>query len=122
LKIAGHPDVLDILYYILADAGYDVIRSEGHDVISRIAELPPDLILLDHRLQIAWGADICRRLKDSEATRTIPVIMMSATLYLEETSKKAGADDHLAKPFDMVDVLEKVNYHLQTSRPSHGTA
>ncbi|HEY9000855.1 MAG TPA: response regulator [Mucilaginibacter sp.] len=117
LLVEDDPDVLDILYYILADAGYQVTRSDGHDVMHRIAELPPGLILLDHRLQVAWGADICRRLKNSESTRAIPVIMMSATMYLEETAKTAGADDHLAKPFDLEDLLNKVGRHLQTNQP-----
>lgn len=116
LLVEDDPDVLDILYYILADAGYQVIRSDGHDVMQKIAELPPDLIVLDHRLQVAWGSDICRQLKDSESTRAIPIIMISATLHLEEIAKAAGANDHLAKPFDMIDVLNKVSQHLQTDR------
>lgn len=118
LLVEDDPDVLDILYYILSDAGYLVTRSDGQEVIRKIAELPPNLILLDHRLQTAWGADICRQLKDSDTTRAIPVIMMSATLHLEEMAKMVGADDHLAKPFDMDYLLEKVGQHLQTDQPN----
>jgi len=106
--VEDDPDILDILYYILTDAGYEVQRSQGDDAMQQIQALPPDLVLLDHRLQARWGSEICKQLKASPVTKQTPVIMVSATMHLEETARMAGADDFLKKPFDMEELLTLV--------------
>lgn len=106
--VEDDPDILDILYYILTDAGYEVQRSQGDDVMQQIDNQLPDLILMDQRLQANWGSEICKQLKASPDTKQVPVIMVSATMHLEETARIAGADDFLKKPFDMHELLNLV--------------
>jgi DNA-binding response OmpR family regulator len=108
LLVEDDPDIFDILYYILVEAGYQVIKSNGHDVIQEVIKMLPDLVLLDYRLYMVWGSDICRELKACETTRDIPVVMISAAMQLEEVAKKAGADDYLRKPFDLEALLDKI--------------
>ncbi|NHA02640.1 response regulator transcription factor [Mucilaginibacter sp. HC2] len=115
LLVEDDQDILDILYYIFSDEGYRVERSLGDHVINEVGVFQPDLILLDHRLQVAWGADICRELKASPHTRHIPVIMMSAVRELEAIAQEAGADGHLPKPFDMEQLLGVVRWWLQAT-------
>jgi CheY-like chemotaxis protein len=62
---------------------------------------------LEERLQ-KDGRDIVKRLKSQEATRNVPVIMFSAHLNAEKSARKAGADDFVAKPFEMDEVLAKI--------------
>ncbi|SEN03179.1 two-component system, OmpR family, phosphate regulon response regulator PhoB [Mucilaginibacter gossypiicola] len=115
LLVEDDQDILDIIYYLLTDEGYEVVRSKGAGVLEEVIKYKPDLVLLDHRLQIAWGADICQALKADPTTRQIPVVMMSATMGLEETARNAGADDILAKPFDIADILKLVATYLGTA-------
>lgn len=108
LLVEDDQDILDIIYYLLTDEGYLVLRSTGTDVTEQARSGQPDLVLLDHRLQTCWGADICRALKADPATSQIPVVMMSATRDLRQTAQDAGADGILEKPFDMMELLALV--------------
>jgi CheY-like chemotaxis protein len=68
----------------------------------------PDLILLDVLLSGADGRDICKQLKNNPLTKNIPIIMISAHPGAAKTIKKAGADDYVAKPFEMDELLQKI--------------
>lgn len=108
LLIEDDVDILDIIYYMLSEDGYMVLRSTGEDALSLAQEKVPDLILLDHRLENIWGSDICRALKQDFRTKAIPVIMISAAMRLEQTATAAGADAILHKPFGMEELLDLV--------------
>ncbi|OOQ60424.1 hypothetical protein BC343_25770 [Mucilaginibacter pedocola] len=108
LLVEDDQDILDIMFYMLSDEGYQVLRSSGEDALDQAITGKPDLILLDHRLQTGWGADICRVLKSDTSTKNIPVVMVSAAMHMEETAREAGADGVLHKPFDMHQLLNLV--------------
>ena len=72
----------------------------------------PDLILLDVLLSGKDGREIVKRLKSQEETRHIPVIMFSAHPSAEKTARAAGADDFVAKPFEMDEILAKIAKHV----------
>ena len=72
----------------------------------------PDLILLDLLLSGKDGREIVKYLKSQEETRHIPVIMLSAHPSAEETARLAGADDFVAKPFDIVVLLTRIAQYL----------
>jgi DNA-binding response OmpR family regulator len=67
-----------------------------------VAETPPDLILLDVLMPGIDGIEVCRRLKDDEATRLIPVVIMTALTGTDDRIRgvEAGADDFLSKAVD----------------------
>jgi CheY-like chemotaxis protein len=54
------------------------------------------------------GRDVCKKLKQNDLTKNIPVIMVSASRDIERSAINAGADDFLAKPFEMNDLLQKI--------------
>jgi class 3 adenylate cyclase len=70
--------------------------------VDRVAQDPPDLILLDVMMPVMDGFQACRLLKDDEDTRLIPIVIMTALHAVEDRIKgaEAGADDFLTKPVD----------------------
>ena len=106
------PAILDSLRMILELYHFTVETIADGIVVSKIKTLKPQLLLLDVSMPGVDGRDICRKLKSIAATKHIPVIMISANVGLEESMKESGADDYLAKPFEMNDLISKVNKHL----------
>ncbi|MBA2679074.1 MAG: response regulator [Ktedonobacteraceae bacterium] len=105
------PGIGDVLHLLLEEAGYDVeIQGDGH-AVQQMQEPFPDLLLLDIRLAGTDGRTICRSLKSQEATRALPIILLSASKEIRQIAREAGADDFLAKPFEMGELLALVaNY------------
>lgn len=81
--------------------------SDGQAVLNNAFE-HPDLFILDKQLSGADGLDICRFLKDQESTRHIPIVFLSASPNIYRLAKEAGAEDALAKPFNIHELREKV--------------
>jgi DNA-binding response OmpR family regulator len=106
------PAILDCLQIILEDADYTVEISSNGDTIPKVHRFHPDLILLDVWMSGEDGRNICRKLKSQTGTRDIPIIMISATSYIEDSTKEAGAEDFLPKPFHMNDLLNKVEQYI----------
>ena len=69
----------------------------------------PDLFLLDIMLPDGNGIDLCRELKEDEKTNMIPVVLMSAHA---DISRIEGADDFIAKPFDVDELLKRIQRQL----------
>jgi DNA-binding response OmpR family regulator len=105
--------VREMLKMIFEKAGYEIeISSDGQSVYYQQREWP-DLFLLDKHLLKYDGLEICRYLKSRDQTRTIPVIMLSATPGVEPLAREAGADDFMEKPFNSALLMTKVSKLLQ---------
>jgi len=107
------PAILDAISMILEDAGYYVETTVNGETMKSMHTNPPDLLLLDIWMSGQDGRKICRYLKSQENTRKIPIVMISASKDADEMAKKAGADDFIAKPFDMDDLLERVEKYVK---------
>ena len=95
---------------VLEEEGHTVkIISEDEEVDAAIKEFSPDLIILDILLSGSDGRDICKRLKEDEITKHIPIILSSAHQDIEKDVIVYKADDVLAKPFELDDLFSKVN-------------
>jgi DNA-binding response OmpR family regulator len=102
------PGIVDAIEMLLEFEGYQVTSTvDGATVLDMKDELP-DLLLLDIWMSGEDGRDICKKLKQIETTKNIPVIMISASRDIKESAMSAGADDFLAKPFEMNDLLDKI--------------
>jgi DNA-binding response OmpR family regulator len=113
------PSNLDILHRILEAAGYTVSGvPSGHLVLEIAQRVVPDLILLDESMPGMDGFEVCRRLKQMEATQEIPVIFLTAREEREErlAGLRVGGVDYIVKPFQVEEVLARVRTHLQVSR------
>jgi DNA-binding response OmpR family regulator len=102
------PAILDAIRMILEMEEYDVSTSVDGETIYKMENEYPDLLLLDIWMSGEDGRDICRFLKSNPKTKNIPVILISASRDIMKSAKEAGADDFLAKPFEMDDLLNKV--------------
>ncbi len=113
--VDDNPNNLRVLGEMLQSAGYKVRPAlSGALALHSIESFPPDLVLLDIRMPGMNGYDVCSRLKESENLRDIPVIFISA---LHETEGKqaafqAGGVDYISKPFQIEEVLARVQAHL----------
>ncbi len=106
--------ILAFLQAMLEDEGYMVkITDKAEDVEKLQGGSLPHLIILDVLLSGKDGREIAKKLKSQKETRYIPLLMISAHPYAEETVRAAGADDFLAKPFDLDDFLAKVAKYVQ---------
>jgi len=101
------PGIVDAVEMILDFHGYQVSSTyNGTDVLS-ITEYP-DLLLLDIWMSGCDGRDICRAIKADKDMMNIPVLMISASKDIRQSAIDSGANDFLAKPFDMDELLSKI--------------
>lgn len=111
LVVDDDPDILDALRFTLEYAGYDVKTTEKTDYAEHLHDSEgalPDVIILDVLLSGKDGRTICKMLKSHLETKAIPVIMISAHPDAERSVKEVGADDFIAKPFDIDHLLKTV--------------
>lgn len=95
-------DLLDIFSFALEDKGYKVtVFNDCKDIISRVRELRPALILMDNWIPDVGGEKAIEYLKSEEDLKDIPIILVSATNNLEEVAKRANVDAAVVKPFDL---------------------
>ena len=92
---------------------------DGIKALEKVSAETPDLILLDLMLPKLNGFEVCQRLKQNEATSSIPIIMLTAK---SETSDKVegieiGADDYVTKPFDLDELKARIKAVLRRITP-----
>ena len=115
LVVDDDPDILDAFQLMLEDAGYEVTTSEKGEYAENLHDTNgglPNVIILDVLLSGKDGRIICQKLKSQDETKHIPIIMISAHPDAKQSVKAVGADDFLAKPFEMEELLAKVAEYL----------
>ncbi len=114
LVVDDNEDILQIVEIILENYGFDVmVTPNGDETISKTNSFNPQLILMDVFLSAGIdGRVICKTLKSNPETKNIPVIMFSAQTKMEDVYQACKADDFIAKPFDVADLISKIKYHL----------
>src|SRR5271167_4069914 len=120
LVVEDEADLALLLTYNLEAEGYSAESVErGDEAELRLVEAPPDLVILDWMLPGVSGLEICRRLRAREATRTLPVIMLTARGEEVERVRglSVGADDYVVKPFSVPELLARARALLRRSRP-----
>ncbi|WPU95994.1 response regulator [Mucilaginibacter sabulilitoris] len=117
LAVDDDSDILEVIQYILEDSGYEVeTLANGHQLLDKIKENQPDLILLDIMLGTLDGRDLCRSIKTNKETHNIPVILISASHDVSNSLNQIGApDDYIAKPFDIDVLLGSISRQLNAA-------
>ena len=116
LIIDDDPNSLDILSGYLEECHSSILIAEdGESGLKRADYAQPDLILLDIMMPGLDGYETCRRLKEMESTKDIPVIFMTALADMEHKVRgfEAGAVDYVTKPFQREEVVARVGVHLR---------
>lgn len=111
LIVEDDHDILSIIDYLLTNAGYSTITSEdGEEIVSLIQETHPKLVLMDVRLGKNDGRELCKLVKQQHMQ--VPVVLMSAHRDLSDLYLKSCADNFIAKPFDIDQLVETVEHTL----------
>lgn len=109
LVLDDDADIGTMIKMMLEYKGYLVTVSERADQASEVLQNNGvDLIIMDMLLSGVNGTDLCSELKKNNSTSHIPVIMISAHPNAKEICLQAGADEFISKPFDMQDILSKI--------------
>ncbi len=115
--------IRSLMVYALEAAGFQAEGfPSGEEFFQALEAGRPDLVLLDVMLPGEDGIAILRRLRSADATAGIPVIMATAkgTEYDKVLGLDSGADDYLAKPFGMLEMVSRVRAVLRRSAPQTG--
>jgi len=106
----------ELLTYNLRAEGLEVNCAEnGEDALLMVAEVPPDLIILDWMMPLLSGIEVCRQLKSRDETADIPIIMLSARSEDLDAVRglDTGADDYVVKPYSVRELLARVRTQLR---------
>lgn len=113
--------IRELVVYTLKNSGFEAVGFEkGEELYTALAKSLPQLILLDIMLPGEDGIAILGRLRKSSATKKIPVIMVTAkgTEYDKVIGLDSGADDYIAKPFGMMELISRIKAVLRRTEDS----
>ncbi len=109
-------DILDLVSLHLERAGFDAkCFSNASDFLDSLEETLPDLVILDLMLPDMHGTEVCRRLRSSDRTSALPIIMLTAMVDESDrvTGLEVGADDYVTKPFSPRELVARVRAVLR---------
>ena len=115
LIIDDDPGIVKVIQYRLIKLGYEVLTAvDGKEGLQKAMDIKPDLVLLDYFMPSLNGDEVCKHIKAHEATKHIPVILMTAdTQQIQEKQLcQMGADDKIIKPFESEEFFKKIRKYL----------
>ncbi len=104
LVIDDNSGILFAMQKALGMKNYEVCVLDTFTSVNAIEKIAPDLMYLDISLVGKGGREVAQELKNNEATKHIPIIILTAYPNANELAKEAGADDFLPKPFELTDL------------------
>ncbi|HJQ51212.1 MAG TPA: response regulator [Gaiellaceae bacterium] len=118
LVVDDMPANVRLLEAVLEPAGLSVTSaSSGPEALERVVSEQPDLVLLDVQMAGMNGYEVCRRIRENEATALIPVVMVTShDTEARVDGIRAGADDFVTKPFDHQELLLRVRSLVRIKR------
>ncbi len=111
LCVDDEPLNLKLLEALLIPEGYDVIKADnGRKALELLQKERVDVVLLDIMMPEMNGFDVCRKIKNDERLRSIPVVVLTSLTSKEDRIRAidAGAEDFISKPFDQIEVLTRI--------------
>ena len=116
LLVDDDRDIVDAIAFVLKQAGYDVeVAYDGQQGLEKVAANKPNIIVLDVMMPVLNGYETCKKLKASQETRDIPVIMLTAvasmvtsTQFSHRDMMESDAEDYMPKPVDPKLLMERI--------------
>jgi DNA-binding response OmpR family regulator len=105
-------DILALVAFRLGRAGHEVVTArDGEEALDLVLSRFPDLVILDVRMPKMTGIDVVRALRQVEATKAVPVILLTASVQEESVQSgfDAGANDYIKKPFSPHELVARVD-------------
>ncbi|MDD4953512.1 MAG: response regulator [Candidatus Omnitrophica bacterium] len=113
-------EIQDIVRTILTREGYEVVSArDGKEAIELAKTTMPDLVILDYLMPFLNGVEVCKKLKEDDLTKSIPIVMITAYPQEKENGLSAGAMDFFTKPIEKVDLLLRVKSILKVRHISN---
>jgi len=115
LIVDDESGMVSILQRIVLNAGYEsYTASTGQEALEKIQNEAPDLVLLDLVMPGLTGFETCRRIRENEATKNVPVFIVSALRSGadSDTAADSGATEFINKPFDAPDLAKRIRMRL----------
>jgi len=110
LILDDNEDILEIVHETLAYEDFEVQSTSRSDAVMPLVEkFNPDLVILDYRVAGLNGGELCRQIKSHPNFGNIPVIIFSAYINRNDELYAYGCDAIINKPFDLTELVEKVN-------------
>lgn len=102
--------ILDVLEMLLESEGFTVFTEiNSTNLIKQIQIAKPDLILLDLWMPLLSGDQVLKAIRNTQDIKDLPVIVLSASVDGDDIAADAGANDFVAKPFDLDHIVSKIN-------------
>ena len=109
LVVDDDKDLLEMVSLMLSFSGFSVSQLDtGNALMPTIGDQPPDVVLMDIFLGDCDGRDLCRTLKNNPGASHVKVMLYSAGTIDPENARQSGADDFIAKPFEMGELIARV--------------
>ena len=121
LIVEDEAPLVTMLRYNLEREGFSVDEAaDGEEALLRIAEQRPDAVLLDWMLPLVSGLEVCRQIRRLPATRTLPVIMLTAKGAESDRIRglDSGADDYVVKPFSPSELVARLRAVIRRAQPN----
>lgn len=108
LIIENDQDIRNIVEFILEEQGFKTLSTPEPENLDEIISFEPDLILLDEFINDRPGHRLCKKIKQIDALKNIPVIILSTANDIEIIAEECNANDFIGKPFNVSDMIDKV--------------
>ena len=121
LVVEDEAPLVTLLRYNLEKEGFAVVEAaDGEEALLRIAEQKPDAVLLDWMLPLLSGIEVCRQIRRAPATRSLPVIMLTARGEEGDRVRglNSGADDYVVKPFSLSELVARLRAVIRRAQPN----
>jgi two-component system phosphate regulon response regulator PhoB len=121
LIVEDEAPLVALLRYNLEKEGFAVAEAaDGEEALLQIAERRPDAVLLDWMLPLVSGIEVCRQIRRAPATRSTPVIMLTARGEEGDRVRglNSGADDYVVKPFSLSELVARLRAVIRRAQPS----
>ena len=113
LVVDDDADIVAMLVQVLQDDGYGVVTGIGDEALALAESVAPAVVLLDIMMPAIDGVEFARRLRANPRTSGISIVAMSASHRLRERADQMQADELLAKPFDLDELLANIEFQLR---------
>src|SRR5271157_5965329 len=121
LIVEDEAPLVTMLRYNLEKEGFEVSEAgDGEEGLVRIAERRPDIVLLDWMLPLVSGIEVCRQIRRSPSSRTLPVVMLTARGEEGDRVRglNSGADDYVVKPFSPTELIARLRAVMRRAQPA----
>lgn len=106
--IENDQEIRSIMEFILEEQGFETLSTPEPEGLDEIIPFKPDLILLDEFINNNPGHRLCKKIKQVDGLKNIPVIILSTANDIEIIATECNANDYISKPFNVSDMIDKV--------------